>query len=252
MPKTPDDAPISAFDASRRLNRPLSETAARTIAEHLAPLPEGARVPSERDLSAQLGISRTAIREALVVLEMAGEIYTVPGKGRFTTGSRERAFGGQGDWLSREAGQLKDLDEIRELLESRAVQRMSPSQARQAAIELQSILDQMQAVVDKGNYDKAAALDGSFHRVLVSFCSNRTLRDLALHFIEVTDEAVHDVYEAPGSAEHSLAQHRDIQGALAEGDVRVASLLVAAHQSSASRYAIRTADKERKPQTRKN
>ena len=43
----------------------------------------GARVPTEKDLSAQLSVSRATVREALTRLKHEGYIYSVQGKGAF-------------------------------------------------------------------------------------------------------------------------------------------------------------------------
>jgi GntR family transcriptional regulator len=46
------------------------------------------RVPSERDLSDQLGVSRMTVRAALQELVAAGTLYTIRGRGTFVTGPR--------------------------------------------------------------------------------------------------------------------------------------------------------------------
>ena len=43
--------------------------------------PEGLALPTERDLSAQAGLSRTSVREALRMLELDGLIEIRPGRG---------------------------------------------------------------------------------------------------------------------------------------------------------------------------
>jgi DNA-binding FadR family transcriptional regulator len=46
-------------------------------------LPPGARLPTERDLAAQLGVSRTAVRNALGLLEAEGRVSREVGRGTF-------------------------------------------------------------------------------------------------------------------------------------------------------------------------
>jgi GntR family transcriptional regulator len=48
-------------------------------------LTSNSRVPSERELSAQLGVSRMTIRQALLELISEGALYTRPGKGTFVS-----------------------------------------------------------------------------------------------------------------------------------------------------------------------
>ncbi|MGO2520756.1 MAG: FadR/GntR family transcriptional regulator [Microbacterium sp.] len=65
----------------------MAERAWRTVLEHIerdlleGRLGPGDRLPSERDLSADLGVGRSSVREALRVLEVMGLIRTATGSG---------------------------------------------------------------------------------------------------------------------------------------------------------------------------
>ena len=229
-----------------RAIRPVTENAARAISEYVAPLAEGARIPSERELAAALGLSRPAVREALVKLEMSGEVYAVPQRGRYRSGRPGlSAGGGAGSvdaWLVAQKTRLRDLDEVREVLEARAVQHLTSSQARQAAGEARQILAEARDLVARGRYEQLGALDSRFHKVLCGFTSNRTLRDLIHELIDATEDLATSAYALPGVAEHSLGQHADIVEALADGEVHAAALLVAAHAYSGGRYTVRVAE----------
>jgi DNA-binding FadR family transcriptional regulator len=66
----------------------------RQIADHLSALiaagefAEGSRLPSERDLAEQLGVSRPSVREALIALEVAGKVEVRVGSGIFVATRR--------------------------------------------------------------------------------------------------------------------------------------------------------------------
>src|SRR4051794_16032258 len=65
----------------------MAERAWRLVLEHIerdlldGRLGPGDRLPSERDLSARLGVGRSSVREALRVLEVMGLIRTATGSG---------------------------------------------------------------------------------------------------------------------------------------------------------------------------
>jgi DNA-binding FadR family transcriptional regulator len=55
-------------------------------------LSEGARLPPERELALQLGVSRPSLREALIALEIDGRIEIRSGSGIFVRASSRRTF----------------------------------------------------------------------------------------------------------------------------------------------------------------
>jgi GntR family transcriptional regulator, transcriptional repressor for pyruvate dehydrogenase complex len=66
----------------------LSNFAAQTLQRHIheGTYPPGAPLPSQRELSAALGISRASLREAVSTLEALGLVHAQPGRGVYVTG----------------------------------------------------------------------------------------------------------------------------------------------------------------------
>ena len=62
---------------------------------------KGERLPSERDLAEELGVSRTVLRESLRTLESLGYLEARVGQGRFVTDPRETFHSERliDDWL---------------------------------------------------------------------------------------------------------------------------------------------------------
>ena len=67
----------------RRLYRQIAEQLRALIASGEFAL--GARLPPERDLAAQLGVSRPSVREALIALEVQGLVEVRMGSGIYVT-----------------------------------------------------------------------------------------------------------------------------------------------------------------------
>src|SRR5690242_6588430 len=72
--------PIQTIE-SRRLYRQIADQLSRLIDK--GEFRVGARLPSERDLSEQLGVSRPSVREALIALEVEGLVEVRGGAGVF-------------------------------------------------------------------------------------------------------------------------------------------------------------------------
>src|SRR5947207_15164327 len=63
----------------------LAETVAQQILEAVRDLPAGTRLPPERELTKQLGVGRSTVREALNGLAMIGVVEIRHGQGVFVT-----------------------------------------------------------------------------------------------------------------------------------------------------------------------
>jgi DNA-binding FadR family transcriptional regulator len=72
--------------ASLKLCAPkLTEVVAQQLLDILRNLPEGARVPSERELTSELGVGRSTLRDNLHGLQLLGEIEIRHGQGAFVS-----------------------------------------------------------------------------------------------------------------------------------------------------------------------
>jgi len=77
MGKTPGDIPAQPADHRHRLAEIILDESRR------AGLGRGSRLPTERQLAANLGATRTSVRRALTVLEAEGRISREVGRGTF-------------------------------------------------------------------------------------------------------------------------------------------------------------------------
>lgn len=148
------------------------------LSEGLKP---GDMLPSEHQLVARLGVSRTAIREALRGLEATGMIETRHGVGR-----RLKAFGfGQiaehlSYILTVDLGSILDLLDVRRALEiaflPTAIDTISPAEVE----ELDRHVGTMRANVAAGRPFGPA--DMAFHQSLFRSVQNRILQELLATF----------------------------------------------------------------------
>src|SRR5512141_1199954 len=104
--------PIKAVEP-QRLYRRIAEQIAQLIRR--GEYRPGDRLPPERDLAHQLGVSRPSVREALIALEVEGYVEVRVGSGVYVT--RRRPATGAADSLPADSGPF-ELISARRLLES--------------------------------------------------------------------------------------------------------------------------------------
>lgn len=230
-----------AGSPSRR-DASLVETATEAIGREIlhGELRPGDRLPTERSLVEQLGVSRTVLREALSSLEALGLVETRGTRGRFVAagGSSGRSRALVGAWLHQHAREILEVDEIRSVLEAHAVRSMSEWDAIDAAAAAGAIVREQAEALERGDPVAAADGDAAFHRLLTSYTKNAALRSLMDGLIDASRKGAYAAYSLPETAAGSLEQHRRIVDALAASDVEAAARLAAEHMLDvARRYA---------------
>ena len=198
----------------------------------------GDRLPSERDLVRELGISRAVLRESLSSLESLGYLEARVGQGRFVAdpdgGVGQRLID---DWLRRHEAELRDLIEMRAAIESQAL-RGATGDLGTLATEAMELLTLQSEAIGEARLDDAAEADMRFHLRLAGGTENRPLRMLAEALIGRARQAAHAAYRVSAYRRASLRQHRSIVAALKAGDRdRAADLLMEHHLSRVDQLA---------------
>ena len=225
--------------ASARRDGSLVEAATEAISSQIlhGQLAVGDRLPTERELVGQLGVSRTVLREALSSLEALGLLETRGTRGRWVAagGSSERSRTLVGAWLHQHAREILEVDEIRSVLEAHTIRSMSKWDAIDAAGEAGRWLRAQTEALERGDAVAAAEGDAAFHRTLGSYTQNEALRALMQGLIDASRKSAYAVYSLPETAAGSLEQHRRIVEALAASDVESAARLAQEHMLDVAR-----------------
>ena len=143
----------------------------------------GARLPAERDLASQFGVSRPTIREAMIALEIAGLVEVRSGSGVYV--SRQKAnLGKLGD--DQEPGPFEIL-EARRMIESEAcalaAERISVAQLE----ELDALLTQMERTDQTA--EDAEEVDHQFHCIIAEACGNSAIAATILWLWQLRNES---------------------------------------------------------------
>ncbi|WP_199824965.1 FadR/GntR family transcriptional regulator [Streptomyces maremycinicus] len=192
-------------------------------------LEPGQRLPTERDLAAELGISRSSIREAIRALTVLGVLEARHGSGIYVTalnaGDLLETFGVVAD-LSR-GPRLVELLQVRRILESTAT---ALAAARITPEELAAVEGHLAAMNATDDPEEILAHDLEFHRVIARAAGNETMAAILEGLSSRTFRArVRRGYQEEGAFARTRREHAAIHRALAARDPEAARSAAAAH-----------------------
>jgi GntR family transcriptional repressor for pyruvate dehydrogenase complex len=200
----------------------------------------GDRLPTERELSEQLAVSRSTVREAIQFLQALGVVEIRHGSGSFVAASASRSQELRRKWrhwTRNHAGRVHELLEVRQGIESFAAELAA---ARVAAgtgtsTPLQSMAAAIAEMEEAGKAGDVPALvraDMLFHRALCDAAGNAALVEFAeLLGAQLVRERAAS-FDLDGRPERSHVEHREIYEAVAAGDPARARTAVLEHLRS--------------------
>jgi len=230
------DAPISSVSPTPVQARRAFEEVALQIRAQLSSgeLRPGDRLPAERDLAEQFGLSRNTVREALRTLEISGVL-------EFRKGTTGGAFvrEGQGDGVVTGIADLFRLGTLghEHLTEARMVVALATTRAtceRGSEADLDALVNNVRAAetaVKAGNISERVSINLEFFRILADASRNPLLIILTDALIEIQVLLLEVLTPAPSStvmaSRRRLLKHllaRDTERAAGEMEVHLKAL----------------------------
>jgi len=194
---------------------------------HLRP---GEKLPSERAMAMQLGVSRQSIREAIYRATTAGLIEVRQGEGTFIISSfKENLSQPFSILLTEQAEKISEFLEIRKLIEGWCAERASEAATAADLKKMQGVLKKMEKVNPAESVWEKADLD--FH----SFIAAATHNVLAMHVMEGLKDSFHTYFRVkkystkPERKDVLLGQHRRILEAIRQKDPKKARKKIMEH-----------------------
>jgi DNA-binding FadR family transcriptional regulator len=204
-------------------------------------LSAGDRLPTEAQLIAELGVSRTVLREAIGRLETIGLIDVRHGQGMFVGARDGLASCAQ---LARSAMAITHQDQrhfadLRCALEYHAVREAARQAKPEHLAELQALLHKI--ACEDQTFDQAMEVDFTFHRKLFEMAGNPLTLNLIAMLQEFVLASMKKVSQRPRDHKGAYRVHRPIFEAVRQGDPDAAETAMRKHMAY---YTARMAELE--------
>ena len=208
--------PIQPLRRPPTLHRSVQQAIRQYIIDN--ELRAGDPLPSENQLSQQLGVSRNLVREAVRGLEALGVVDIRRGSGLFVKQfSFEPLLENLQYGLLFELQELLDMVEIRHALETSLIEKAMANMSAPDIERLERVLSMMKRSAN----DSAAFVeaDRQFHQALFSSLNNRTLLKVLDAFWLTFNKATENQAIADSDPDETYKVHSQIVGAVRRGDV---------------------------------
>jgi DNA-binding FadR family transcriptional regulator len=212
----------------------FEETVERLLAViKLGVVGPGERFPAERELAAQLGISRRTLREAIRELQQAGYVESRRGRsgGTFVTGAPPAPDQGELRRLAREDGdKLADAVTFRLAVEAGSADALAQLVARSAARpDARQVLLARLADVNGACPQDYRRLDTLFHLSIAELTGSSLLTSACTDARMRLNDLLNAIPVLQHNIDHTAGQHSAIVTAILAGDAERARRAVAEH-----------------------
>lgn len=180
----------------------------------------GDKLPSQSEFAAQLGVSRTSLREALHTLSLLGAIEQRPGYGTVIRSSVPVVYADQLTlpMIADEAATI-GLIEARRLIEMANVELAVPNATAEDIDEIATVVSDMAEALRENRASDFMAKDMEFHYLIAKATHNQVMVHLYLTIQRLIEQFIQETLTVlPGLVTRSQRFHRDICQAIADKD----------------------------------
>lgn len=189
-------------------------------------LPPGARVPAERDLAAQLGVSRNSVREAVRELELKQLVERRSGRGTIVLNAQSDGHRNLLDDLATADRDVLEIMDFRLTIEPPIAAHAATRRTQGSLTRMARLLAEMER---ETRPDRVAELDREFHAAVARATHNRLLVRLGDVSSEWLRQSRREALQSRHRRAASLEGHRRIYEAVRAGDPDAAHTAMAEH-----------------------
>jgi len=207
---------VGIFEAHPPLGRNAGAGAADLIRQAII---DGRVMPGQRlkeeELAQQLGISRTPVREALLILQTEGLVEASPNRG-----ATVRSY---------ELSDLEDMYELRALLEGNAARWAATRIDADSLQRLHDSCARFKKLVAGSNVNKLVAENALFHDTILAAAGSERLAGMVRQVIATPLVYKSYIWYSPEQATASYHYHRQLTNALERRDPSRAEFIMREH-----------------------
>ncbi|WP_040638713.1 FadR/GntR family transcriptional regulator [Microvirga lotononidis] len=187
----------------------------------------GGRLPAERDLAQQLGVSRPSLREALIALEIDGSVEIRSGSGVYVCGPDERAAGTMHSMGDSPSELMQARSAIEGTIAALACARMTP----EGLASLQATIQGMRADIAGGR--DPLEQDRQFHLAIAGLSGNSVLMRIVRELFDERHSPISSQmrirFDSREGWHTALLEHEAIYAAFESSDPLLAQAAMRVH-----------------------
>ncbi len=211
----------------------------------------GDKLPSEHELARAFGVSRSAVREALRILELSGLVIIKKGNQGGCFIQEVKSSQQLIDYLSDnwKLGQIKlvDLTEARYWLESIVIEIVTTRITARDIDRLRKSIDKAEQFFKEGKEREKIDKNFDFHLLLVRMTGNTILIDTLSAIIELLSYFLCKIRPSRQITLNTLKAHREIVDLLEAGKVEDAKAVNKLHIKDVNNRLIKKSSKQGNP-----
>ena len=211
----------------------LSDDVAVRLEEKIKSMRVGEKLPSERVLAEEFGVSRNMLREKLRVLANKGMIESLPGKGNYVSNKQEECLV---DYLEKSLfdddnkDALLEVVDVRSVIEKAICAKATENATQEDIAELERLCELMEET--RTDVKKYNEYDAQFHLRLAAASHNSLYLALLTSLFNISNRRMFLITELyPIRVDSSQIEHRGMIEAIKNRDKKAIKQIASKHYS---------------------
>lgn len=215
-----------------RISDAIAETLERRILE--GSLKPGDRLPPERELAVELGVSRPSLREAIQKLASRGLLHSRQGGGTYVTAALEKSFlDPWQDMMGTYPNLREDMLEFRRMLEGQAAEWAAERATEADRQRLDQAFATLEAAFAADDTAQRSDADIAFHQAIGDASHNVLIGHLSAALLRLMHDNIRlnlgELKAVPAAGKLLMQQHAAIHAAIVDRKPQAARAAAETH-----------------------